>query len=759
MFLLWRCLIIVVWCAKVAQFRRIALFSRVKYVRGNLLCGAEALFLCLCPNLFAGWMPAIVGRMVSHLYFIIHMNTSLFGKREVLTFRRFRRKGWALFAALGREVRIGVLLAGTLLSAQPCLEAGAQHVSPVADDDEAVESDTVPLAAATVSTSRIPLALGVAARQVTTLTRTDIAAAGFTAVTDLLKLASSADVRQRGGFGIQQDISLEGGTFDQTLLLINGIPYVNPQTGHNAAHFPFSTEDVEQVEIVAGPASRIFGSGAFNGAINFVTRRYADGGKATLQVGSYGTLLARARQSFSFGNRWYTSLSASGRRSDGAVRNGDFKGGSLYWQGGYEHGRVRIDAQAGHVADDFGANTFYSPTNDRQWEATRRTLASLSAEIKGRFHILPKLSWTRSTDHYQWLRGTHTAENFNRTDVFHLGVDAGLGWSLGRTAVGAAWRDEKLLSSNLGKPIDEKDWVRIHGQDGSYYTRSARRTSFDLYGEHTFLLPHWTIAVGVLATHHSTLDEFFHLFPGVDVSFRPSDDLRFYASYNTALRLPTFTELWYRSPSQEGNTGLKPERNTQWRLGATWRVGAWTCSANAHLSCGRDMIDWVMYSPDDVYHAAAFRLRSAGFSVDGVVNLRSALGEQQPLRRVRAEYSYLYQHRDDDADVFRSNYQMNYLRHKLIIILSHDLPFGVSADWTLRVQNRAGAYQEYEGLEPTGLLRSYGTNALIDLRLFRRVGRVTLSCDLTNLTCRRYVDVAGVPQPGLLVLFGAGLKW
>ena len=135
------------------------------------------------------------------------------------------------------------------------------------------------------------------------------------------------------------------------------------------------------------------------------------------------------------------------------------------------------------------------------------------------------------------------------------------------------------------------------------------------------------------------------------------------------------------------------------------------------------------------------------------------MGEQQPLRRVRAAYSYLYQHRDDDADVFRSNYQMNYLRHKLTVTLSHDLPLGVSADWTLRVQNRAGAYQDYEGLAPSDHLCKYGTYALIDLRLFRRVGRVTLSCDLTNLTCRRYVDVAGVPQPGLLVLFGAGLKW
>lgn len=687
------------------------------------------------------------------------MYTYLTTKNRVLTFRQFKRKGWALFAALGREVRIGVLAAGTLACAAPRLLATPAHSFPVLEDGVEEAGDTVPLSEATVSASRVPVTAMQAARQVTTLTRTDIAAAGVTAVSDIFKLAASVDVRQRGGFGIQQDISIDGGTFDQAALLINGIPYANVQTGHNAAQFPFCVDDVERVEVVEGAASRLFGGSAFSGAINVVTRKDDSGGGARLQAGSYGTLTASARHALRFGTRWQSSLSASARRSDGAVRNGDFKGGSLFWQGRYEDGSLRLHAQAGHVADDFGANTFYSPANDRQWEATRRTLLSLSALTKGRLALAPSVSWTRSTDHYQWIRGTHDGENFNRTDVLHAAVNAFGTWTLGRTAVGAEVRNERLLSGNLGAPIPESRWVRIPGQGGACYTRSARRTNLDLYAEHTVLLPRWTLSAGLLAQRSSMLGSRLRLFPGVDASWRPAAGLRLFASWNSALRLPTFTELWYRSPSQQGNAGLRPERNTQWRIGGEWQRGAFRVEAKAHLGHGRDMIDWVMYAPDDVYHAAAFRLSTAGLSATAELDALHLLGPRQPLRRVTAAYAYLHQRRKDGARVFRSNYAMNFLRHKLVCTLSHTLPWGVGAQWTLRVDNRAGAYPEYEGAKPTGRLRGYGTHALLDLKLQRRAGRFALTCELQNLTCRRYVDIAGVPQPGLLVLAGAQVRW
>lgn len=705
------------------------------------------------------------------------MNTYPMQTRSVFTFRRFRRTGWALFAALGREVRIGVLTFGTLVSAAPRLEASAARFHSHQDGEEVEAGDTVPLPEAAVSASRVPMTAGMAARQVTTLTREDIAAAGVTAVSDVLKLAAAVDVRQRAGFGIQQDISIDGGSFDQVVLLINGVPFGNPQTGHNAAQFPFTLADLERVEVIEGAASRLFGSQAFGGAINFVTKqaessekidnvgqidnvgKIKNAGQIDLKIGSYGTFLASARHAVSLNPRWYTSLSAGARRGDGAVDNGDFKGANLFWQGVYEDKTMRLHAQAAHVADDFGANTFYSPANNRQWEATRRTQAAVSARTKGAICLAPTLSWTRSTDHYQWIRGTHTAENFNRTDVFNLGFNAYGSWRLGRTAIGAELRDEHLLSGNLGMPMPENQWVRIPGQNGLQYTRSAHRTNLDLYAEHNWISRRWTLSFGLLAMRNSALDQRFRLFPGVDVAFRPARGLRLFASWNRSLRLPTFTELWYKSPSQEGNTGLRPERNSQWRVGMEWERDAFVLTAKAHLGRGSGLIDWVMYSPEDVYHAAAFRLHSVGFALRAVADFRRFFGENQPLGRLVVSYAYLNQRRKDDAAIFRSNYAMNYLRHKLIVTVEHDMPFGLTARWSMRLQHRMGAYQIYENFRPTDRLKPYGNDFLIDFHVQREWGRVVLTCDLQNLTARRYVDIAGVPQPGLFMLCGATVRW
>ena len=97
------------------------------------------------------------------------------------------------------------------------------------------------------------------------------------------------------------------------------------------------------------------------------------------------------------------------------------------------------------------------------------------------------------------MRNTHTAENFNRTDVYSIGFNAFGAWQLGRTAIGAQMTSENLLSRNLGNPMPEQQWVKIPGQDDLFYTRSAHRTQLDIYAEHNVLLDDWTISVGLLA--------------------------------------------------------------------------------------------------------------------------------------------------------------------------------------------------------------------------------------------------------------------
>ncbi|MEY2899549.1 MAG: hypothetical protein RL138_1602, partial [Bacteroidota bacterium] len=91
-------------------------------------------------------------------------------------------------------------------------------------------------------------------------------------IADMLNYISGVDLNQRGVFGVQADVSLDGANFEETLLLIDGIPMRDPQTGHHMMNLPISLSDVDHIEIIHGAAGRIYGSNALAGAINIVTK-------------------------------------------------------------------------------------------------------------------------------------------------------------------------------------------------------------------------------------------------------------------------------------------------------------------------------------------------------------------------------------------------------------------------------------------------------------------------------------------------------
>ena len=681
-------------------------------------------------------------------------------KQHVLSFSHFNRKGWSLFACLHREVRISVLSAATLVCATPRLMATSPLHAEGRMGDASVQlhADTLALGEASVAASRAPLATNVAARQVLTLTHDDLAAAGVRTVNDVLKLSAGVDVRQRGAFGIQTDISIDGGTHDQITILLNGVPIVNPQTGHNAADFPVNVADIERIEILEGAASRVMGSQAFSGAINVVTKSPTSSeGEATLEGGSYGTVRLESRAAWKWDKGWSASASGSMQRSDGAVQNGSFKGGKAYGQLNYKGSDLDFMLQLGTTANDFGANTFYSAAYPNQWEATRRYLISARAETKGRVHITPQASWLRSLDHFQLIKDSDKGENFHRGDVFTLGINAWTEWALGRTAVGAELREESIFSTNLGRTLQEEQYVGIPHEKGRFYTKKDDRTNLSYFAEHNVVWRKMTLSVGAMAERNNAIDSKVRFYPGIDLSYRPTGAWRVFASWNKSLRLPSFTDLWYKSPTQEGNVGLRPEECSSFRIGADYVSRIATVKIKAHYQHGSHMIDWIMRDADDIYHATSFGLNNFGAGLDARLNLQEWWGEKQPFELFTVSYAWIYQHRREGEAYFKSNYAMEYLRHKFVAHLRHRIVSRLSADWTIRVQQREGSYLIYKDLKPTAELRPYGTHALLDCKLSWTAKHYNLFADLSNLTNHHYFDLANVRQPGFMVMAGVGL--
>ena len=220
------------------------------------------------------------------------MYKTVFNKREIFKFRHFSRKNYALFTCVGREVLVCTLSVATLTYAKA---DGVSVRTDMVGTGMADTVRTVVLDGVDVTASRAPLAGGRVPRIVTVLGRDDIAAAPAQSVNDLLKYAVGVDVRQRGPIGAQTDISIRGGTSEHIAILLDGINICDPQTGHNSFDLPVTLDDIQRIEVIEGPAGRIYGTSALVGAINIVTRKTVDnGGSVSAEGGSFGYAAAEA---------------------------------------------------------------------------------------------------------------------------------------------------------------------------------------------------------------------------------------------------------------------------------------------------------------------------------------------------------------------------------------------------------------------------------------------------------------------------------
>ena len=101
------------------------------------------------------------------------------------------------------------------------------------------------------------------------------------------EMFSALDLKERGAFGVQSDLSIRGTTFEQNLVTFEGIRLYDPQTAHHLMNLPWEKDILESIEILPGGASAIYGPGGFGGAVNFNLKPSAPGLKILAEYGSY----------------------------------------------------------------------------------------------------------------------------------------------------------------------------------------------------------------------------------------------------------------------------------------------------------------------------------------------------------------------------------------------------------------------------------------------------------------------------------------
>lgn len=687
-----------------------------------------------------------------------------FNKRFIFKFKHFSNKRYSLFSVLGKEVLVGTLSVATLSHAKA--EGISTDVSKVSADS-AMQTKTYELDEVQVTASRAPLTLSQQARMVTVLGREDIAAAPVQSVNDLLKYAVGVDVRQRGPLGAQTDVGIRGGNYEQVTILLNGININDPQTGHNAFDFPVDLSEIERIEVLEGPAGRAYGTSSLLGAINIVTKIPS---KSSMSVnvkgGSYGYWQAGTRVNLAKG-LWNNSFSASYSKSDGYQRsksgklNSDYSGGKIFYQGIYNDGLWKVNWHCGMSTKGFGSNTFYSAYSDEQYERTLKTYTAIQAEnIQGKFHIRPSIYWNRNFDKWELFHQNPAAYpyNYHRTDIYGVNLNGYFDWKLGRTGFGAELRNEDLVSGNLGEKLQSPK--HIHGTDRDY-EYGMNRTNVQFAIEHNILLDNFTMSLGAVAVKNSWSEMHMQVYPSVDAGYSIDKHWKLYASYNSSLRMPSATELYYNSKGYNANHNLKPEELSALEFGVKYQSRPFWSNISVYYNRMKNLIDWIIDTNSDspVLTTTNFgKINSVGVELNSYVDFQELLPFQTILKKLQVSYAYANQEQAK-YDGIVSQYILEYLRHKIVADLRFNAWKKMDINIIYRFQKRNGGYVSgYDEVRKVNVFSEYSPYSVVDARVSWVEKLYTFYCEANNILSHRYVDFGRLKQPGIWVNFGVSLN-
>jgi tonB-dependent receptor len=599
---------------------------------------------------------------------------------------------------------------------------------------------------------------------VTVLSREDIQAAPVQSVNDLLKYAVGVDVRQKGALGALTDVSIRGGNSEQITVLLNGINICDAQTGHNTFDFPVDISEIERIEILEGPAGRVYGTSSLLGAINIVTKTPPSSSlSARIESGSYGYLTAGARANIAK-ERWNNQLSASFTRSDGYLRNkanrlnSDYKTGKAFYQGNYNDKNVMIRWHAGMSVKDFGANTFYAAKYDDQFEHTFKTFTAMQAENKqGKLHIRPSIYWNRSMDRFELFRGAPQkyAYNYHRTDVCGVNLNAYFDWNFGRTAFGVELRNENIVSTNLGEKLDNPR--HIYGTDRDY-TNGINRTNLQFVLEHNIILSRFTLSAGVVAVKNSQANMNMRVYPGLDASYRIGNAWKIYASYNTSLRMPSFTELFYSVGGHKADKHLKPEELSALEAGVKYNTRGIIGKASFFYHNQKNLIDWISDGTLDANGSTLWK--SVNFGHINLLGAETSLNfdfytlipSQRFLKQFGIAYCYLNQNKQEHNGII-SKYVLEYVKNKMVANLQLNLWRNLELGLNYRLLHRMGSYVDINNQR-----HKYATYGILDSRLSWNESKWTAFVAANNLLNRTYVDYGNVTQPGTWITAGISIQ-
>jgi len=565
-------------------------------------------------------------------------------------------------------------------------------------------------------------------------------------IEDLLEYAINVDVRQRGGQGVQSDISMRGGTFEQVLVMLNGIKLNDPQTGHHTMNLPVSLEQIERIEVITGGASRIFGNYAYTGAINIITKKEMNN---SIKISSGENKFRSAAINYHTStNNLKHNISINQKKSDGYIESMDYKIQNYYYQLAINTGNFNTLLNAGYTNKEFGAYSFYTPKYPDQFEITQTTFASLQLKKEGKITLDNKIYWKKHNDEFILFReNPDWYHNFHETNVFGMDMNMIQKTSKGTNVIGMEIRTDNIISNVLGTDLDEP--IRIDSNNS--YLKGANRTTTNLFAEKNIHLKNLKISGGIMINIDSKYGNEY--FPGIDMSYRIEDNISIYASYNKSMRNPNYTELYYVSPTNEGNTNLKSEHSINREIGLK-------CNGSAHITTitfyqrkGNNMIDWILLNGDSIWRTQNLsKLTTTGFEISSKININKLLNTNIPISSLKINYAV--NKSDTASQGFQSAYVLDHLKSNFSITATQNITQKIRIDWRASHQDREGGYTNFLSGEEIEYLPFWLVAARVSFKVFNNN---IVFLEINNLLDNEYVDFGNIPQPGRWIRFGVNI--
>ncbi len=437
-----------------------------------------------------------------------------------------------------------------------------------------------------VTNSRTGQKLSTTGRQVTVIAGADFAKFPVLSLDELLKYASGVEVQQRGMGGAQGDISIRGGTFQQVLILIDGMKLNDPITGHFSGYMPIDPSQIDRIEIMKGTASAVYGAEAVGGVIHIISKNYSrfidkksGKGNISLSGGEFGLFGARA--SVHTTGKLNFSLAGSTTNAHGQIlrsgRHAYFHNNAFSANASFRVGENGIfSLHSSYDERDFAAENYYTTfKSDTASEVVKTWWNHLKYKNqKGKNAEEFDIVYKQTTDHFLFNKLSKANDNESKlVSIQYLRsrtVNNNFTYTYGTNA------EHKAIISN-----DRGDHTNNHI---AFFT-SAVYTKNKL-----------TLNPGLRLDYDQRYQ--LQVLPQLSFAYR-NNKFNYRALVGRSIRAADFTERFNNYNKKNlrsvsiGNPDLNPEQAWNYEAGVDYFLNSLKISATAFYRDQKNVIDWV----------------------------------------------------------------------------------------------------------------------------------------------------------------------